>query len=62
MVDYLSNVESEYRGIRRTIQIAANKNHVILRQLYRFLPEKSDKHDCRAGINQVTLSLTHDNS
>ena len=39
MIDYLNNVESEYRGIRRTLRTAATKNHVILRHLYRFLPE-----------------------
>ena len=43
MIDYLNNVESEYRGIRRTLRTAATKNHVILRHLYRFLPEESDK-------------------
>ena len=30
MIDYLNNVESEYRGIRRTLRTAATKNHVIL--------------------------------
>ena len=62
MIDYLNNVESEYRGIRRTLRTAAAKNHVILRHLYRFLPEESDKLGCHAGVIQVTLSLTHDNS
>ena len=62
MIDYLNNAESEYRGIRRTLQTAAMKNHVILSHLYRFLSEKSDKFGCHAGIIQVTLSLTHDNS
>ena len=32
-----------YDLIRRTIRTAAKKNHVILRHLYRFLPEESDK-------------------
>ena len=59
MIDYLNNVESEYRGIRRTLRTAATKNHVILR---RFLPEGSDKLGYHAGVIQVTLSLTHDNS
>ena len=62
MIDYLNNVENEYRGIRRTLRTAAMKNHVILRHLYRFLPEESDKLGCHAGVIQVTLSLTHDNS
>ena len=43
MIDYLNNVESEYRGIRRTLRTAAMKNHVILRHLDRFLPDESDK-------------------
>ena len=60
MKDYLNNVESEYRGIRRTLRTAATKNHVILGHLYRFLPEESDKLGCHAGV--ITLSLTHDNS
>ena len=59
MIDYL---KSEYRDIRRTLPTAATKNHVILRHLYRFLPEESDKLGCHAGVIQVTLSLTHDNS
>ena len=62
MIDYLNNVESEYRGIRITLRTAATKNHVILRHLYRFLPEESDKLGYHAGVIQVTLSLTHDNS
>ena len=62
MIDYLNNVESEYRGIRSILQIAATENHVILRHLYRFLPEESDKLGCYAGVIQVTLSQTHDNS
>ena len=62
MIDYLNNVESECRGIQRTLQAAAKKNHVTLRHLYRFLPEESDKLGCHAGVVQVTLSLTHDNS
>ena len=62
MVDYLSNVKSEYRGIRRALRTAATKNHVILRHLYRFLPEESDKLGCHASVIQVTLSLTHDNT
>ena len=62
MVDYLNNVESEYHGIRRTLRTAATKNHVILRHLYRFLPEESDKLGCRADVIQVTLSLTRDYS
>ena len=37
------------------------KNHVIFRHLYRFLPEESDRLNFHAGVNQVTLSLTHDN-
>ena len=48
MVDYLNNFESEYRGIRRTLRTAATKNHVILRHLYRFLPEESGKLGCHA--------------
>ena len=56
MVDYLNNVESEYRGIRRTLQTAATKNHVILRHLYHFLPEESDKLGCHAGVIQVVKS------
>ena len=44
------------------LRTAATKNHVILRHLYRFLPEESDKLGCHAGVIQVTLSLTHDNS
>ena len=60
MKDYLNNVESEYRGIRRTLRTAATKNHVILGHLYRFLPEESDKLGCHVGV--ITLSLTHDNS
>ena len=43
MIDYLNNVESEYRGIRRTLRTAAMKNHMILRNLYHFLPEESDE-------------------
>ena len=62
MLDYLNNVESEYRGICRTLRTAATKHHVILRHLYRFLPEETDKLGCQAGVIQVTLSLTHDNS
>ena len=62
MIDYLNNVESEYCGIRRTLRTAATKNHVILRHLYSFVPEESDKLGCHAGVIQVTLSLTHDNS
>ena len=61
MIDYLNNVESEYPGIRRTLRTAATKNDVILRHLYRFLPEESDKLGCHVGVIQVTLSLTHDN-
>ena len=37
------------------------KNHVIFRHLYRFLPEESDRLNFHAGVNQVTLSLTHGN-
>ena len=44
------------------LRTAGTKNHVILRHLYRFLPEESDKLGCHAGVIQVTLSLTHDNS
>ena len=62
MIDYLNNVESEYHGIQRTLQTAATKNHMILRHLYCFLPEESDKLGCHIGVIQVTLSLTHDNS
>ena len=62
MIDHLNNVESEYRGIRRTLRTAGTKNHVILRHLYRFLPEESDKLGCHAGVIQVILSLTHENS
>ena len=62
MIDYLNNVESEYCDIRRTLQTTAMKNHVILKHLYHFLPEESDKLGCHAGVIQVTLSLTHDNS
>ena len=62
MVDYLNNVESEYRGIRRTLRTAGPKTHVIFRHLRCFLPEESDKLGCHAGVIQVTLSLTHDNS
>ena len=62
MIDYLNNVESKYRGIRITLQTTATKNYIILRHLYHFLPEESDKHGHHAGIIQVTLSLTHDNS
>ena len=64
MIDYFNNVESEYRGIQRTLRTAATKrkNHVILRHLYHFLPEESDKLGCHAGVIQVTLSLTHDSS
>ena len=54
MIDYLTNVESEYCGIRRTLLTAATKNHVILRHLYCFLPEESDKLGYHAGIIQVT--------
>ena len=61
MIDYLNNVECEYCGIRRTLRTAATKNHVILRHLYRSLPEESDKLGCHASVIQVTLSLTHDN-
>ena len=43
-------------------ELLQQKNHVILRHLYRFLPEESDKLGCHAGVIQVTLSLTHDNS
>ena len=39
MIDYLNNVESDYHGIRRTLQTAEMKNHVILRHLCRFSPE-----------------------
>ena len=38
------------------------KNHVILRHLYHYLLEESDKLGCHAGVIQVTLSLTHENS
>ena len=62
MIDYLNNVESEYCGIRRTLRTAATKYHVILRHLYRFLPEENDKLGCHAGVIQVTLNLTNDNS
>ena len=62
MIDYLNNVESEYRGIRRTLRTAGTKNHVIFKTFVSFLPEESDKLDCHAGVIQVTLSLTHDNS
>ena len=62
MIDYLSNVESKYHGMRTTLRTAAAKNHVILRHLYRFLPEESDILGCHAGVIQVTLSLTHGNS
>ena len=62
MIDYLNNVEREYRGIRRTLRTAGTKNHVILRHLYRFLPEESGKLGCHAGVIQVILSLIHDNS
>ena len=62
MIDYLKKVESEYRGIQRTLRTAATKNHVILRHLYCFLPEGIDKLGCHAGVIQVTLSLTHNNS
>ena len=55
MIDYLNNVESEYRGIRRTLRTAGTKIHVILRHLYHFLPEESDKFGCHAGVIQVTL-------
>ena len=41
MIDYFNNVESEYHGIRRTLRTAAT-NHVILRHLYRCLPEESE--------------------
>ena len=62
MIGYLNNVESEYRGIRTTLRTAATKNHVILRHLYSFLLEESDKLGCHAGVIQVTFSITHDNS
>ena len=62
MIDYLNNVESEYHGIRRTLRTASTKDHIILKHLYRFLPEESDKLGFYAGVIQVTLSLTHDNS
>ena len=62
MIEYFNNVESEYRGIRRTLRTAVTKNHLILRHLYRFLPEESYKLGCHAGVIQVTLSLTYDNS
>ena len=62
MIDYLNSVESEYRGIRRTLRTAATKNHIILRHLYHFLPEESDKLGYNTGVIQITLSLTHDNS
>ena len=62
MIDYLNNVETEYRDIRRVLRTAAKKNHVILRHLYRFLPDESDKLGCHVGVIQVTLSLTHGNS
>ena len=64
MIDYLNNVESKYRGIQRTLRAAAAKNHVVLRHLYRFLPEECDKLGCHVHVDviQVTLSLTHDNS
>ena len=56
MIDYLNDVESKYRGIRRTLRTAAAKNHVILRHLYRFLPEESDKLGCHAGFIQVSYT------
>ena len=62
MIDYFNNVESEYRGIRRTLRTVATKNRVISRLLYRFIPEESDKLGCHTGVIQVALSLTHDNS
>ena len=62
MIDYLNNVESEYRGMRTTPRTAAMKNHVILRHLYCFLPEERDKLGCPTGVIQVILSLTHDNN
>jgi len=62
ITDCLNNVEGEYRDIRRTLPNAAAKNHVISGHSYHFLPEGSDKLCCHAGVIQVTLSLTHDNS
>ena len=45
-----------------TLQTVAMKHHVVLRCLYRFLPEESHKRGCHAGIIRVTLCLTHDNN
>ena len=54
MIDYLNNVESEYRSIRRALRTAGMKTHVILKHLCRFVPEESDKLGCHAGVIQVT--------
>ena len=43
-------------------ELLQRKTHVILRHLYRFLPEESDKFGFHIGVIQVTFSLTHDNS
>ena len=56
MIDYFNNAESEYRGIRRTLRTAATKNHVILRHLYRFLPEESEKLGCYADFIKLHLA------
>ena len=61
-VDYLNSIESEYRGIRRTLRTTATKNHMILRHLCHFLPEENNKLGCHTGVIQVTLNLAHDNS
>ena len=39
-VDYLNSIESEYRGIRRTLRTTATKNHMILRHLCHFHQKK----------------------
>jgi len=59
ITDYLKIVKDEYGGKQRTLRNDTTRNHVILR---RFLPEESDKLGCCAGVIQVTLTLTHDNS
>jgi len=42
-------------------ELAIRKVVMIFRHLYRFLPEESDRLNFHAGVNQVTLSVTHDN-
>ena len=47
MIDYLNNVESEYRGI-----LYEESYEPLQQKITRFLPEESDKFGCHAGVIQ----------